>query len=183
MKTWALLLCLAVLPLAARAQTTVATPVPMPMASTCGAIDNRRLPGEFAPLAGEVPLIVAGRVAAEGAVINAGEARAVTLLPQSEVRFIVPSASKPLAEPHAGALRLHVVRAGIYRIALGASASIDVIGHGSPATAINAVAQAPGPQCSVVRKIVDVQLEAGDYLVQLSNASEVRILIMAVIKR
>lgn len=35
----------------------------------------------------------------------------------------------------------------------------------------------------MVRKIVDVQLEAGDYLVQLSNASEVRILIMAVIKR
>lgn len=76
-----------------------------------------------------------------------------------------------------GLMRVHAAKAGRIRIALGLAAWIDVIGDGRR---LASVGHGHGPQCSGIRKIVDFDVQTGDYVLQIVNAPEATIRVMAV---
>lgn len=54
---------------------------------------------------------------------------------------------------------------GMYRVALGSGAWIDIIADGKPVTSS---AHGHGPDCSGIRKMVDFPLAPGDYVLQIA---------------
>lgn len=73
---------------------------------------------------------------------------------------------------------LRIDRAGRYGVALSHAAWIDVT-RGKEA-ALRSIAHGHGPACSTIRKVVDFDLSAGTYLVQIGNspAAEVKVMIV-----
>jgi len=156
------------LPLAAQAQT--------PAEPTCAAIENRGLPADLAPMGGTAPLVAAARDLADGteaARIAPASPIVATLLPQSEVRF--PAHVGHAAPAFAGALRLTVAKAGVYRVVISSGAWIDLA---EGARMVDAGEHAHGPRCSIARKIVAFALKPGDYALQLSDNPDARVTVM-----
>lgn len=105
-------------------------------------------------------------VPAQAVPLTIGRAVRAALHPSDVVDFVVTPERAPAAGSHAE-LAFTVARAGRYRIALGEGPWIDVV-QGS--RAIASVSHGHGPACSGIRKMVDFDLPAGRYLLQVSGA-------------
>jgi hypothetical protein len=68
-----------------------------------------------------------------------------------------------------GLFALKVEQAGTYGVALGAPGWIDVVKGGK---ALKSVTHGHGPECSTIRKIVNFDLQPGDYIVQVAGHPE-----------
>lgn len=101
------------------------------------------------------------------ATIAPGAAEALTLHPQDSVRPALASPRGGKPGTFAGMVRLRVARAGLYHVALGGPAWIDLVRDGK---ALASAGHGHGPACSGIRKIVDFALEPGDYVIQLDSA-------------
>ena len=88
----------------------------------------------------------------------------------------------PLAPDHPGAagtfgglFAFSVTEAGVYRVALGAGAWIDVAKDGG---AVRSSAHGHGPDCTGIRKFVDFPLQPGRYILQVSGAPAAELALM-----
>lgn len=100
-----------------------------------------------------------------GASIKVGQAVRLALLPTPDVHFPVRPEKPGGSVSHGGLVGIYVAKAGKYRIALGSGAWIDLIGGGKPQVSI---AHGHGPDCSGIRKMVDFDLKAERYTLQIS---------------
>lgn len=111
----------------------------------------------FAP--GQAPL--AGRPAI-------GRPVELALRPAADVPYAPPPARAPAAGSHGGVFPLTIATPGLYRIALSAKAWVDVVRDGA---AVASAEHAHGVPCSGVAKTVAFRLEAGRYVLQLSEVA------------
>jgi hypothetical protein len=109
--------------------------------------------------------------------LTPGRAARLTLRPVAEAGFIVPPGRAAAAGTYGGVVRFVVERPGTYRIALQRTGWIDVVGSGR---AIASTAHGHGPACSSIRKIVDFDLAAGEYALQLSGLDQADAVAMVV---
>ncbi|WP_375398155.1 hypothetical protein [uncultured Sphingomonas sp.] len=109
------------------------------------------------------------------ATMPVGSAAIVPLTPVSAIAFPTAPARTPKPGSYGIATGFTIARAGRYRIALGGGAWIDVISGGRPLTS---VAHGEGPACSGIRKIVDFDLAAGTYGLQLSGATSDKLTVL-----
>jgi hypothetical protein len=93
----------------------------------------------------------------------------LSLVPIGAVPLAVPLGKPAQPGDRGGLATVHVPAAGIYRIALGARAWIDVVRDGK---AVASVAHQMGTPCSGIAKMVDFRFEPGTYTIQLSAAAD-----------
>jgi hypothetical protein len=128
---------------------------------------------ERALFAGSAQPAMAGKDAASGPALKAGRLYELTLAPEGRVRFRVTPGKKGKTEAgFAGLARLHVMRAGSYRVALDQASWVDVVG-GEKLIPSGSFAGQHG--CSAPRKIVQFDLPAGDLLLQISGVANERV--------
>lgn len=99
--------------------------------------------------------------------IRIGRGVRATLLPGAEVSYPVAPARPGAAGTSGGVFAFEVARGGRYRVALGAGAWIDVVQGGRT---LASGAHDHGPECSPVKKMVDFDLAAGRYLLEVSGS-------------
>lgn len=134
-------------------------------AATCP-VDAQALPAELASWNTRTPF-AAGKSSGElaGATLEVGKAVDAALVRTPEVKYD-PRPEKPGGSVSYGGLFAFVAdSAGTFRVALGSGAWIDVISGGQ---ALESSAHGHGPDCSGVRKMVDFNLEAGTYTLQIA---------------
>lgn len=122
-----------------------------------------------APLSAELAGWTETTPIASGGRIEAGQAAEVTLLLTDDISYAALPERAPTATSRGAMLSFSVAEAGVYRVALGAGAWIDVVREGR---LIASSAHGHGPPCSGIRKMVDFALEPGDYALQLSESAE-----------
>ncbi len=156
---------LALAPMGARAQAPVA----------CAAIDQG-LPAPFAGWSAKAPLASAAKVAdLSKALLVIGQGADADLHPTSEVAYAALPEKPGGSVSHGGMFSLVVSQPGVYAVALGSGAWIDLL---KGKVAVESVAHGHGPDCSSIRKVVDFQLGPGRYVVQVSADAEPKLAIM-----
>ncbi|WP_082543472.1 hypothetical protein [Sphingomonas sp. Leaf339] len=124
------------------------------------------------------PIVAAASVGAAPA-LPVGASRQAALPPAAQVTYRVAPANRGSVDSRGGLFAFTAPAAGRYRVALGSSAWIDVVGGGK---AIDPAAHGHGPACSDVRKMVDFDLRPGRYLLQIagSDAASLRLMVSQV---
>lgn len=136
------------------------------------------LPPAFAGWTAAVPVkaaVVPGELAL--ATIEPGRGVRATLSPAEAVRYPIVPGHPGEPGTMGGMLEFAVSRAGTYRIALGASAWIDVV---RDSHALSSIAHDHGPECSPIRKTVDFTLAPGRYLLAVSGNKTATLALMVV---
>ncbi len=109
------------------------------------------------------------------ATLSVGNAIEATLAPTPHVAYPVQPGHAGAATTHGGLFAFTATEAGSYRVALGAAAWIDLVAEGKSVTS---TAHAHGPECTVVRKLVDFPLKPGRYILQVSDAADPALTLM-----
>ena len=140
---------------------------PAPAAANCpvGAAASDALPAElkgWSALQG----VTAGSSMAMPATLAIGRSARATLIPTGDVSYPLAPERAAEAGSSGGIFAFDVTSAGLYRVALGTAAWVDVLAGGKTVTS---VAHGHGPDCSGVRKYVDFRVQPGRYLVQVSG--------------
>lgn len=148
-------LCLITLPMPVFAQE-------MGAAVPCAAPAD--LPEALAGWRSPVPA-TAGDVRAKAVVLTQGKAVTLALLPTPKVAYPLRPAKPGGSVSFGGLASFTVTQAGIWRIALGSGAWIDVVKDGK---AMTSIAHGHGPDCSGIRKMVDYRLTPGRYMLQVA---------------
>jgi len=163
------------------ALAAAATPPPTPLSSPASCPTTPiALPEELAPWTAAAPLAAAANVDALGtAPIAIGVATDLTLGKTGEVQYALRPERPGGSVSHGGMAQFTVTRAGLYRVALGNAAWLDVVADGK---GLQSVAHGHGPDCSGIRKMVDFHLAPGDYLLQIAGSGTpvVRVLVASV---
>jgi hypothetical protein len=134
------------------------------------------LPAGFAGWAQRGEVISAAQPAAlPRAEIEVGRAAIADLHAAAEVAFVSPPKKPPAPASQGGMVSLTIDAPGVYAIALGAGAWLDVIKDGQ---SIASTTFSHGPACSDLHKIVDFPLQPGRYVVQISGSPDPRAAIM-----
>ncbi|MDX3900474.1 MAG: hypothetical protein QHC40_08205 [Sphingobium sp.] len=140
--------------------------------SDCRAAPRLDEPWTSWPQSGDA---IAGGEAAGAPRLILGKPVTATLRPADYVRFAADS-GKGGRGGHGGLFTLPVKAPAKVGIALSAGAWVDVVKGTTP---VAPVEHGHGPACSGIRKIVWFPLEAGIYTVQIANAPEATIRVMA----
>ena len=112
-------------------------------------------------------LLTAGHAPRNAPVLGIARAADLRLAPLSEVQPRIVPGKPPSAGSYAGLVMFQVPRPGIYRVALGQKAWIDVIrGRAGMASSAHAM----GPRCTGIAKLVDFPLRPGRYVMQVTGA-------------
>lgn len=161
MKELRLALCGAALALSSLAHAQESVPAcPAPVAAS-GELTPWNAPGQMR----------AGANAAQrsGAALAVGQAVRLALLPTPQVRYPVRPEKPGGSVSFGGLVRLDVLEAGVYRVALGSAAWIDLV---RDRKALTSIAHGRGPECTGIRKMVDFQLTPGRYILQIAANGE-----------
>lgn len=100
-----------------------------------------------------------------GAALKIGQAVKAQLHPTRQVAYPVQPEKPGGSVATGGLFDLTVARRGVYRIAIGSAAWLDVLKDGK---AMRSGAHGHGPDCTGIRKMVDFDLAPGRYIVQVS---------------
>ncbi|MCW2395330.1 MULTISPECIES: homogentisate 1,2-dioxygenase [unclassified Sphingobium] len=148
----------------AMALAPVAVAAQMPAADAPACADDAALPPEFAAWRNAERVVSATEAAVQ---LKPGQAVDLTLSPASSVAFA--AAPERAAKPgtYAGRLAFDAPRDGVYRVALGAAAWVDMVTDGAR---VPSLTHGHGPACSGIRKIVDFRLKAGRHILQISGS-------------
>lgn len=117
---------------------------------------------------------------AKGAIrdrLRAGQAVTVTLLPTPKIAYPVRPAKPGGSVSYGGIVRFSVDQPGKWRVALSTGAWVDVIRDG---VAAPSTAHGHGPDCTGIRKMVDYDLEAGDYILQLAASGDPQLTLLVI---
>lgn len=134
------------------------------------------LPADLAGWTRMTP-VRAGATMATAAGLTLGTGARATLLPATGVGFALAPRKPGDAASSGGLFAFAAPAPGRYRVALGAGAWIDVVRDG---IAVASIAHARGPACSGIRKMVDFDLAAGRYLLQIAGNQEAALSLMVV---
>lgn len=115
----------------------------------------------------------------DAAPLIVGKAVAAHLRPSRDIRYALAPAKSGQADSYGGLFGFEVKTAGRYRIALGAAAWVDVLANG---VAAKSSGHGHGQPCTGIRKLVDFDLPAGRYVLQISGAgaAEMQMMIASV---
>ncbi|MFT3996286.1 MAG: hypothetical protein QM667_02680 [Asticcacaulis sp.] len=114
---------------------------------------------------------------AQGApTLTVGKPVKVTLLDSTRVTYKRARATPPATPTYSGVLSLKIAAAGTYGIAAGDGVWIDVVSNGQ---ALKSVKHGHGPDCSGIRKIVEFDLQPGDYEIRLLDNKAATLTVMA----
>ena len=105
--------------------------------------------------------------AENGEHLSLGEPKTVTLVPVDEITWLHTPERPPSPASFGATLAFDIERAGKYSVAAGDGAWLDVAGSDG---LVRSASHGHGPTCSGIRKIVEFQLEAGSYTLQISNS-------------
>lgn len=132
-------------------------------------VDHERALFRGAPLK-----LTAAQDAATAPELQPDRLYALALNRQEEVHLLMPPGGKkkPSDTPFAGLVHLQVPSAGLYRIALGRSAWVDVL---SEQHTIAASDFTHSPVCYAPHKVVEFTLPAGELVLELTGATSQRI--------
>lgn len=156
----------------------LASAVPLaPATAECPA-GGMALPVAYSAWTTAKPLPSATGVGAVSAAsFAAGDAVDVRLHPDGKVTYVTLPKGAGEAASFGGLASFEVMQAGVYRVALGDFAWVDVDRDGKPLTP---AAFGHGPECTAVKKVIDYQLEPGRYVLEISGekASTLQLLIL-----
>jgi hypothetical protein len=153
-------------PLAAMAQEA---------APACASTDAA-LPGEFSGWSPRTALRSAvGAPGLATATLHPGQGVEADLHPTPEVTYLVQPEKPGGSVSRGGIFEFSVDRAGVYAVALGSGAWIDVLKDKTP---VVSTAHGHGPACSTIRKVVDFPLQPGRYVIQVSASAAPKLAIM-----
>lgn len=136
------------------------------------------LPAAYSAWASPQTLAAAtGGAGASAAKFAAGQAVDVHLHPDGKVTYLTLPKGAGEAASFGGLASFEVTQAGMYRVALGDFAWVDIDRGGKPLTP---AAFGHGPECTAVKKVVDYQLEPGRYVIEISGEKvpDLRLLIL-----
>ena len=131
---------------------------------------TRALPAELAgwsPRGRRTATASAG--AASSTALGLGRAAQLRLTPTPAVRYALRPEKPGELSGYGGLASFTILRSGIYRVALGSAAWVDVVRNGK---AVKSVAHGHGPACSGIRKLVSFRLPPGRYLLQVSGNAD-----------
>ncbi len=117
----------------------------------------------------------ADRKEAVRATLVPGQAVTMALLPTPKVAYPLRPEKPGGTVSYGGLASFTVKQAGVWRVALGSGAWVDVVKDGKASTSI---AHGHGPDCSGVRKMVDYQLQPGRYTLQIAANGEDRLSVL-----
>ncbi|MFT3967507.1 MAG: homogentisate 1,2-dioxygenase [Sphingobium sp.] len=104
------------------------------------------------------------------AVLTVGRAVDARLARTADVRYVLRPEKPGGSVSYGGLFAFDVKEAGIYRVALGSGAWIDLLRDGK---AIQSTNHGHGPDCTGIRKMVDFPLAPGRHVLQLAaNGAE-----------
>lgn len=130
-------------------------------------------PADMAAWAAPLPAtLTMARAPASVPALVPGVAVDLILGAEAGMRFASPPGKPGTADSFAGLVALEVTRAGVWRVALGKAAWVDVVRDG---VSVASTGHGHGPACTGIRKIVDFPLQPGRYVIQLSAAPADRI--------
>lgn len=128
------------------------------------------LPPELAGWASPRRATAAGHASdLRSATLVVGSAANAALKPTSEVRYLSRPEKPGGSVSYGGLFAFTVDRAGLYRVALGSGAWVDVL---KGRAAVASSAHGHGPDCSGIRKMVDFPLTPGRYTLQIAANGE-----------
>lgn len=124
------------------------------------------LPRELAGWARRVPAAAAADAAGlRSARVAIGRGVDLALRPTAGIAYPLPPAH-PGGNSDGGFVGFTVAAAGIYRVAIGSGAWIDIVRDGR---AVESIAHGHGPACTGVHKMVDFALIPGGYVLQVAG--------------
>lgn len=125
---------------------------------------------------GKAPLVpAAGAAGIAKAAVALGKGYEAALLPTPKVAYPIRPENPGGPASHGGLFQITVETAGLYTVALGAAAWIDVIANGK---ALAPAKFGHGPQCTTIRKMVVFDLKPGAHLLQISGNAEPNLKLM-----
>lgn len=130
--------------------------------------------GEFAAW-NKPSLLKAGTTLVDAPVLNIGSSGRISLASTPQVNYQLRPEKPGGTVSYGGILKLDIARRGAYRIALSSAAWIDLIGRDGP---MRSTAHGHGPDCTGIRKVVQFDLDPGQYTLQIAanGAPEITIL-------
>lgn len=162
---------------AAAAQTPSPSPSGIGIDVKCAATPAK-LPAEYAGWASPVSVVSAkAKAGLDKARLTLGKGAKLALTATPDVVYPTPPEKPGEPTSKGGLASFKVEAAGVYFVALGVGAWIDVIDQDGKAQ--TSAAHGHGPDCSGIRKIVDFKLTQGVYALQISgsNTADVGVLI------
>ena len=107
--------------------------------------------------------------------LETGRAVRLALSPTALVSYSAQPGKTASDETFGGMATIEISTAGVYRVALGGPAWVDVVRDGA---VLPSTAHGHGPDCTDIRKIVDFELSPGRYIVQIAASEDDAIGIM-----
>jgi hypothetical protein len=142
----------------------------MPMAAATPCAAPIPLPAAWASFADGTPVTAAASAAAaDAATLPLGRGAKATLLPAAALTLAAPLTKAMAANAHGGLFAFTVPVAGRYRVGLSRGVWIDVVANGAT---LPSAAHAHGPDCTMLRKIVEWDLKPGRYLLQVAGDAD-----------
>ncbi|WP_199554898.1 hypothetical protein [Sandaracinobacteroides hominis] len=171
MRSLAVLLTIAVTtPALAQAQT----------ATECSKALDADLPPGFVEWTKPATAITAAANTAAVPALQPRTPATLALHPAASVKLAAaPEQLRTRPDAHAGLVSIRIPTAGNWRVALSNPAWIDLLTVAGPA---KSTAHGHGPACSSIRKFVDFNLPAGEYMLQFTAnpGAELRVLVSPV---
>jgi hypothetical protein len=105
-----------------------------------------------------------------------GRAARIALVPFADSGIVKRPGYNERPNARGRRLSFRVARAGAYRIAIDIEANVDVVRNGRTLPSV----YTPGPQCTAIYKIFDVQLERGRYELQIAQSWRPTVMVLIV---
>jgi hypothetical protein len=119
------------------------------------------------------PVAAVGNPGASVPLLALEKPYALTLLPQPDVKFVVPPGKAVVAEgSHGGLVRFRIPAAGRYRVSITSGHWIDVV-QGDHLVKSGDFQRSPG--CERPHKIVEFAMPAGNLILQLSGRTDAHV--------
>ncbi|MBT2187824.1 homogentisate 1,2-dioxygenase [Sphingobium nicotianae] len=161
--------------LAAASAPALAQQMAEPSGAACPA-SSAALPPELASWKTPNALTAAtDGAAASAAGLEIGQAVDLALAPTPSVTYALRPERPGGSVSSGGVAAFHVVKAGVYRVAIDSAAWLDVVSDGK---SLESISHGHGPDCSGVRKMVDFRLDPGVYVLQIVGNGSPRIRVL-----
>ena len=154
-----------------RASAVAAGGVGQDAALPCATVDGALA----APFAGWTPRSELVSAARPAAALTLGRAVNAALHPAAQLALAMTPDKPPAPGGQGGMLSLPANQPGVYAVALGTGAWIDVLKDGAP---VASTAHSRGPACSSIHKVVDFPLQPGAYVIQISGGADSAVAIL-----
>lgn len=110
-----------------------------------------------------------------GGLIKIGEGMDAALRRARDVQYLATPEKPGDSASYGGLFVFRVAKPGIYRVALGSKAWVDILDRKN---VVASSSHGHGPACSGIRKIVDFSLKPGRYTLQIAGSAAPELALM-----